>query len=55
MKDFQESNNFLKLFPSAFKTKKKSVAGLIAIHSWGFSKMEQKCKSANFHFKIDQN
>ena len=48
MEDFQESNKFLKLFPSAFKTKQEPAAGLIPILSCFFFKLEQKRKSDEF-------
>ena len=56
IKDFQESNNFLKLCLSAFKTKKEpKVEGLIPIFSWDFSKMEKNEEVVSFLFKINQN
>ena len=54
--DFQESNNFLKLCLSAFKTKKEpKVAGLIPTFSWDFLKTEIEEEVVNFLFKINQN
>lgn len=39
IKNFQESNNFFKLFFAVFKTKKEPVAGLIPTFSQVFLKI----------------